>query len=164
MQESGWTSARPACLNLFSMFLQSTSCQRILTQDTPGPQDSHGCPFRHFSSQALQTMLLSTYSISDPHELKEIIDATKSQHFHVACTRVFEITHARKNLDVKKGDGLGGGESVSHPNRYFERSRELERIANGESAQAEGTENSQASTNAKKEEDGDAKMEMDIDA
>lgn len=76
-------------------------------------------------------MLLSSYGISDPAQIKEILDATKSQHYHVACTRVFEITHAQK-YDVKKGDGLGNGESVSHPNRYFERSRELERIANGE--------------------------------
>lgn len=138
------------------------SCQRILTQDTPGPQDSHGCPFRHFSSQALQTLLLTSYNISDPHELKEILDATKSQHFHVACTRVFEITHARK-YDVKKGDGLGNGESVSHPNRYFERSRELERIANGEPADAgEGSSSSEAPS--KKEEDSQDKLDMDIDA
>lgn len=107
------------------------SCHRILTQDTPGTQDSHGCPYRHFGAQALQSLLLSSYGISDPAQIKEILDATKSQHYHVACTRVFEITHAQK-YDVKKGDGLGNGESVSHPNRYFERSRELERIANGE--------------------------------
>jgi DNA primase large subunit len=102
-----------------------------LTQDQPGTQDSHGCPYRHFSAQALQSLLLSSYGISDPSQVKEILDATKSQHYHVACTRVFEITHAVK-YDVKKGDGLGSGESVSHPNRYFERSRELEKLANGD--------------------------------
>ena len=135
------------------------SCQRILTSDQPGPQDSHGCPFRHFSAPNLQALLLSQYGISDPSQIKEILDAQKSQHFHVACTRVFEITHARK-YDVKKGDGLGNGESVSHPNRYFERSRELERIANGEVAQpAQATTN--GSSPAKKEEATD---EMEVDA
>jgi DNA primase large subunit len=33
---------------------------------------------------------------------------------------------------VKKGEGLGGGESVDHPNRWFDRSWELERLARGE--------------------------------
>ena len=45
----------------------------------------------------------------------------RGNHFHVACTRVFEITH-----QLKKGEGLGGGESVNHPNAYAKRSRELE--------------------------------------
>ena len=49
----------------------------------------------------------------------------KAGHFHVACTRVFEITHGRQG--VKKGEGVGGGESVTHPNQYTARSRELEK-------------------------------------
>jgi DNA primase large subunit len=32
------------------------------------------------------------------------------------------VTHG-----VKRGEGLGGGDSVNHPNRYYERSREIER-------------------------------------
>lgn len=132
------------------------SCQRILTQDQPGTQDSHGCPYRHFSAQALQSLLLSSYGISDHSQIKEILDATKSQHYHVACTRVFEITHASK-YDVKKGDGLGSGESVSHPNRYFERSRELERAANGEIAPAAAP----SGGAAKAEEEGNDSMQID---
>ena len=41
----------------------------------------------------------------------------------MACTRVFEITHARQG--VKKGEGVGGGESVTHPNQYAQRSRDI---------------------------------------
>lgn len=102
-------------------------------------------------------MLLSSYGISDPAQIKEILEATKSQHYHVACTRVFEITHARK-YDIKKGDGLGNGESVSHPNRYFERSRELERIANGEVAASAKAEDSPT----KKEEGHESPMLTDV--
>jgi DNA primase large subunit len=52
------------------------------------------------------------------------MDAVKSQHYHVACTRLYEIVH--RDDGVKKGDGIGpGGESVSHPNLYTERSRAL---------------------------------------
>lgn len=49
----------------------------------------------------------------------------KDGHFHVACTRVFEVTHASRA--VKKGEGIGGGESVTHPNQYAARSIELEK-------------------------------------
>lgn len=105
--------------------LNLRSCQQILTSNQPGTQDSHGCPFRHFSPDNLQTLLLSTYSQlerSSP-EMKDIMDSVKSSHYHVACTRVFEVTH-----HLKKGEGLGkDGESVSHPNRFTDRSRELEK-------------------------------------
>lgn len=54
--------------------------------------------------------------------MRDILDSVKNAHYHVACTRVFEVTHG-----LKKGDGLGkDAESVSHPNRYTERSREIE--------------------------------------
>jgi DNA primase large subunit len=74
----------------------------------------------------LQTALLSTYggqglTLAD---LPEIVATVKGGHYHVACTRVFEITHSRQG--VKKGDGLGG-ESVTHPNQYAAKSRELEK-------------------------------------
>jgi DNA primase large subunit len=108
----------------------STSCQQILTQDQPGPQDSHGCPYRHFSLDNLQTALLSAYGGQGltASDLPEIVAQVKGKHFHVACTRVYEITHARKG--VKKGDGLGG-ESVTHPNQYTAKSRELEKPKEG---------------------------------
>ena len=60
-------------------------------------------------------------------DLPEIMSTVKAGHYHVACTRVFEITHNARG--VKKGDGVGGGESVTHPNQYAARSRELERAA-----------------------------------
>lgn len=56
-------------------------------------------------------------------DLPEIMHTIKSGHYHVACTRVFEITHSRQ---VSKGEGIGGGESVTHPNQYVAKSRELE--------------------------------------
>lgn len=49
----------------------------------------------------------------------------KGMHYHVACTRVFEITHSTQG--VKEGEGIGGGESVTHPNQFAARSIELEK-------------------------------------
>ncbi|KAE8259256.1 hypothetical protein A4X13_0g1154 [Tilletia indica] len=105
------------------------SCARILTQDQPGPQDSHGCPFRHFSPQNLSAGLSSLYGIPAADQA-EILTAVKAGHYHVGCTRLFELTH--KGQGVKRGGGIDGkGESVSHPNRYFERSFALSREAGG---------------------------------
>lgn len=102
------------------------SCQQILLSDQPGPSDCHGCPYRHFSQDNLQTALLSSYPMLTAADLPEIMHTVKAGHPHVACTRVFEITHA--GFGVKKGEGVGGGESVTHPNQYAARSRELEKV------------------------------------
>lgn len=86
----------------------------------------HGCPFRHHSETGLTSLLHSTLgSTMSNADLKEILAATKNGHYHVACTRVFELQHAKLpgGASVQKGDGLGGGDSVDHPNRYFDASR-----------------------------------------
>ncbi|RPD66256.1 DNA primase large subunit [Lentinus tigrinus ALCF2SS1-7] len=103
------------------------SCQQILMSDEPGPGDSHGCPYRHFSADNLQSALLTMYGEHGltSADMPEIMNMVKAKHYHVACTRVFEITHARQG--VKKGEGVGGGESVTHPNQYAQRSRDLEK-------------------------------------
>lgn len=73
----------------------------------------------------LQTALLATYASRGLTlaDMPEILGPVKKGLYHVACTRVFEITHSA--LGVKKGEGVGGGESVTHPNQYASRSREL---------------------------------------
>ncbi|KAF9246220.1 DNA primase large subunit [Melanogaster broomeanus] len=103
------------------------SCQQILVTDKPGVGDCHGCPYRHFSPENLQTSLLAAYSSQGltTTDLHEIMRTVKESHYHVACTRVFEITHASRG--VKKGEGIGGGESVTHPNQYAAQSIELEK-------------------------------------
>ena len=95
------------------------SCQQILTS---GPSEC-GCPYRHYSPENLHTALLAAYSLRglSTTDLPEIMATVKAGHYHVACTRVFEMTHG-----VKKGDGVGGGESVTHPNQYATRSMELD--------------------------------------
>ncbi|KAI0006096.1 DNA primase large subunit [Russula compacta] len=103
------------------------SCQQILMNDQPGASDSHGCPYRHFSPDNLQTALLSMYSSQGLTEadLPEIMNTVRAKAYHVACTRVYEITHATQK--VRKGDGIGSGETVTHPNQYAAASRALER-------------------------------------
>ncbi|GAA5973432.1 hypothetical protein JCM11641_006457 [Rhodosporidiobolus odoratus] len=104
------------------------SCTQIITGPVPGPGQCHGCPFRHHSDSALTSLLQTTLGSSlSSSDLKEILSATKNQHYHVACTRVFEIQHAKLpgGGGVGKGEGIGGGDSVDHPNRYFDASRKV---------------------------------------
>ncbi|KAG2147090.1 DNA primase, large subunit [Suillus cothurnatus] len=113
------------------------SCQQILLTDKPGPSDCHGCPYRHFAPDNLQTSLLATYSSQGltSTDLAEVMRTVKEGHYHVACTRVFEITHAAAG--VKKGDGIGEGESVTHPNQYAAKSIEIEKAQQGDAMAVE---------------------------
>lgn len=89
-----------------------------------GDPTQPGCPYRQASDDNLKTMLLNMYGqqgLSTP-DLPEIMQMVKFDHYHVACTRVFEITHGRP-----KGQGIGDGESVTHPNKYAKLSIELEK-------------------------------------
>jgi DNA primase large subunit len=115
------------------------SCQQILMNDQPGASDSHGCPYRHFSPNNLQTALLSMYSPQGLTEadLPEIMNMVRAEAYHVACTRVYEITHATQN--VRKGDGIGSGETITHPNQYARASMALEHAAaDGVKVEADG--------------------------
>ena len=57
-------------------------------------------------------------------EVNDVMALAKGNHFQVACTRVFEITHG-----LKRGEGLRG-ETVEHPNVYTSISREMEQAKN----------------------------------
>ena len=105
------------------------SCQQILTGPNPGSGDCHGCPYKHFSQEALAASL-DRMGVTDGKVQKEVHEAVKHKHFHVACTRVFEATHPSSGVSSSAGDGTGGAdrrlqESISHPNMYFERSLAL---------------------------------------
>lgn len=87
------------------------SCQQILTGPPPGAGQCHGCPYKHFGKDNLAASL-SKLGVSDPKVLKDINELIATKHFHVACTRVFEVTNPSVILK----------ESISHPNMYFSKS------------------------------------------
>ena len=100
------------------------SCQQILTDRTPGPGDTHGCPYRHFSEDNLIAALTKS-GVSDKEVLKGVREDVQSKRFHIACNRVFESVHAR---ELKRGKDEGRTdllETIMHPNVYFTRSWEL---------------------------------------
>ncbi|GAA5897500.1 DNA primase subunit PRI2 [Sporobolomyces salmoneus] len=111
------------------------SCTAIITGPVPGAGQCHGCPFRH-QEQNLIPLLQQTVPGITNVDIKEITKAAKEGHYHISCTRVFELQHSK--LGVTKGDGLGGGDSVDHPNRYFDKSRALVKASMGKEEEKEG--------------------------
>ncbi|KAK4052341.1 DNA primase subunit pri2 [Microbotryomycetes sp. JL201] len=118
---------------------QPKSCQQIITGPVPASGQVHGCPFRHWSEANLQASLQSTYKVSAP-DTKAILASVKQGHYHVACTRLFEIQHAQ--YGIRNGDGLGNGDNVDHPNKYFDHSRFVRKQAEADARPNDGTNDS----------------------
>lgn len=88
------------------------SCIEI-SKAQPAKGDTHGCPYRSFTPDNL-VLSLNKMGISDKQELAKIRQNVESNRFHVACTRVYELTH--------KNDKNVYQDSITHPNQYFDRS------------------------------------------
>lgn len=64
---------------------------KIITSNAPASGDNHGCPFKHFGRDNLQTMLTS-YRLS-PDGVKEVMDTLSAgPHYQIACTKFFECS------------------------------------------------------------------------
>ncbi|CAH0404657.1 unnamed protein product [Chilo suppressalis] len=87
------------------------SCLKIVNE-TVGPGDCHGCPYRHCDVSNLKNKLQG-YGM-DPQAISDIVDTAKKGHFQVACSKYFDSVN---NVDL----GLG----INHPNQYFEESQKL---------------------------------------
>ncbi|KAA8630630.1 hypothetical protein SMACR_08356 [Sordaria macrospora] len=100
------------------------SCQKILTEHPPGPGEAHGCPYRHFNMENLQTLLQQGMGVTDRGVLNGVKEDKEKQKFHMACNRVFEHLH-KEELKKAKDDGIMTAaqlETIVHPNEYFKRS------------------------------------------
>ncbi|EEB07539.1 DNA primase large subunit Spp2 [Schizosaccharomyces japonicus yFS275] len=86
------------------------SCQQILTGPQPGPGDAHGCPYRTFSVENLTQAISSLGITPDSADGREILDAVRNRHYHIACTRVLELSHPAVGTL---------SETINHPNQYF---------------------------------------------
>ncbi|KAL9105095.1 MAG: hypothetical protein Q9163_000013 [Psora crenata] len=108
------------------------SCQKILTEHPPGPGESHGCPYRHFSPDNL-VALLQTTGVTDGDLLRGVRDDVDKKRFHIACNRVFEWSHKAELKRVKEEGDWPPAEfdTIVHPNTYFKRSFLLKNGAQG---------------------------------
>ncbi|KAI9024136.1 DNA primase large subunit Spp2 [Hyaloraphidium curvatum] len=129
-------------------------CMKIITTNHPGPGDHHGCPYRDFAPDNLKAQLLNMRIPEG--SVNEVMNLVKGQHFQVACTRVFELTHPSMKAE---GGGVAvdlAGEPITHPNQYFEMSYALSR------PDGEGVSSSRwMKGRVKREDDGAVKREGD---
>jgi DNA primase large subunit len=110
------------------------SCLKMI-QSLPGPGESHGCPFRHFSNESLGEMMQGLGL--DLASANQVVKKAKDGHYQLACTKLFEITRGRihqaaqvKMEQEKEGEGppmaldADGNfmllEPIDHPNKWFD--------------------------------------------
>ncbi|KAJ1649308.1 DNA primase subunit pri2 [Dispira simplex] len=114
------------------------SCAKIISANHPGPGDYHGCPYRHFSKDQLQSAL-HQQGLSEM-DVRDIADLAHKGHCQLACTRQFEVTHkvgfsgvthgagshvpnsnAQANTVGDSGQDLPN-DRIIHPNQYYDQS------------------------------------------
>lgn len=97
-------------------------CNTILLRKRPQKGEYHGCPYRDLPLDLLVSNL-NDMGITDQHLINGIVEDVNKQDYTVACTRVFEITHKLQMERAAKPENL----HITHPNLYFDRSRQLEK-------------------------------------
>lgn len=100
-------------------------CNTILSKRRPQRGEYHGCPYRDLPMELLVSNL-NDMGIRDPHDINGIVEDVNKNDFTVACTKVFEITHKLQMEKAAKPENL----HITHPNLYFDRSRQLEKNEN----------------------------------
>ena len=87
------------------------NCIKIIMSNI-GPDDTHGCPFKHSDLPNLKQKLLSwNIPVS---RINEITDYVTQGHYQVACSKYFQISH---NANTEVG--------INHPNQYFVESQDV---------------------------------------
>jgi DNA primase large subunit len=94
------------------------SCMKMI-HSLPGPGETHGCPFRQYSTELLTDMMLKmNVSISG---CNEVIQRAQGGHYQMACTRLFELTRGLVHSEAQKDFILL--EPINHPNKWFDMSK-----------------------------------------
>ncbi|KAF7493474.1 DNA primase large subunit [Sarcoptes scabiei] len=94
--------------------LSAYSCQKIISENAPGPNDTHGCPFRHYDVKNLKSMLVR-YGINNEADIEEIISrltstSIKASAASEACTRYFSLKYNRQLPETY---------NIHHPNQFY---------------------------------------------
>ncbi|KAI9493481.1 DNA primase large subunit Spp2 [Zychaea mexicana] len=98
------------------------NCMKIISGNPPSTGDHHGCPFRHFSQNNLESKLYSERI--GTVNVNEIMNLVRDRHYQVACTRYFEVSHAQKG-ETTATTTANKIDTIEHPNQYYETSKRL---------------------------------------
>ena len=87
------------------------NCMKIIMSNV-GPDDIHGCPFKHSDLSNLKQKLLSwNISISS---IGEVLEYVGRGHYQLACGKYFQFSH-----------GINTAVGINHPNQYFTESQQV---------------------------------------
>ena len=84
------------------------SCTRIILGAAPGPDEAHGCPFRHWDDARLRAVL-SAQRLA-PSAVDAIVGRAKNHDYQIACRMHFEA----------RFPGADSSTVGNHPNAYYE--------------------------------------------
>jgi DNA primase large subunit len=96
------------------------SCTRIILGNAPSSGHHHGCPYKHYDVDHLES-LLRKLQVGDAATRAEIVNLKKAGQFQLACLKHFHVRHpepngnSNSNLDLL--DNVG-----NHPNAWFKAS------------------------------------------
>lgn len=94
--------------------LSAYGCKKIINDNPPGSGDAHGCPFKHFDKEHLESML-KRYG-TDGGALTEMMDLVEKKEYNGACTKFFKCKHPNYILRAE-------GQEIYHPNQFYSESR-----------------------------------------
>jgi len=83
------------------------SCQRIIMGSAPGGGEYHGCPYKHWDTEHLQSAL--TKSGLPGAAVADVMSSVRTKDFQVACRKQWEARFGLQSLNVG-----------NHPNAYVE--------------------------------------------
>ncbi|XBW37062.1 hypothetical protein QEN19_002640 [Hanseniaspora menglaensis] len=95
-------------------------CSTVLSKEPPSSGMYHGCPFRDWNKIRLTSHLSKSKNFYTKEELTKfeintILDFKDKNDYMMSCTRYFEFTK----------DTLPHNELITHPNLYYQRSKEV---------------------------------------
>lgn len=90
------------------------SCTKIILGNAPAAGDHHGCPYKHYDNDHLES-LLRTLNIGTSEDRTAIVTLKKQNQFQLACLKHFDVVH--KN--AKSTEGVSLDNVGNHPNAWF---------------------------------------------
>ncbi|XP_022644525.1 probable DNA primase large subunit isoform X2 [Varroa destructor] len=85
------------------------NCMKMASLHNPSGMECHGCPYKTLDTEVLKSRLRSRGVT--PSVISDVLADVKNFNYQAACTRVFENRTGRIL-----------GQSIVHPNQYFEES------------------------------------------
>jgi DNA primase large subunit len=104
------------------------NCSKIILGNAPGStSDHHGCPYKHYDVDHIETLLKEVH-ITNAADRHAIIKLKQSHQYQLACVKQFEVQHLKYNnihnssssktgpvvVDTSMLDNVG-----NHPNAWF---------------------------------------------